>query len=95
MRFYTLHYCLPFILIGLVLIHILLLHESGSSSAFQKVKFDSVRFFSYYAVKDLFGLVGIFVVFFIMVMFHPNYLGHPDNFIPANPLVTPPHIVPE
>lgn len=95
MRFYTLHYCLPFILVGLVLIHILILHETGSSSAFQKIKFDYVRFVSYYAVKDLLGLVLILLSFIIMVIFYPNYLGHPDNFIPANPLVTPPHIVPE
>lgn len=95
MRFYTLHYCLPFILVGLALVHLLLLHETGSSSIFQKIKFDSVRFLSYYTVKDLFGLFGVCIIFIMMSMFSPNYLGHPDNFIPANPLVTPPHIVPE
>lgn len=95
MRFYTLHYCLPFVLIGLAIMHILILHENGSSFAFQKIKFDHVRFVSYYAVKDLFGLTFVLLGFIIMAMFYPNYLGHPDNFIPANPLVTPPHIVPE
>lgn len=95
MRFYTLHYCLPFILVGLAVSHILLLHESGSSSTFQKIKFDSIKFSSYYTVKDLLGIIVVLLGFFIMVLFFPNYLGHPDNFIPANPLVTPPHIVPE
>ena len=95
MRFYTLHYCLPFIILGVVLIHIFLLHEVGSSFAFRKINFDSVRFSSYFIVKDLFGLLLVLILFFFMVIFHPDYLGHPDNYIPANPLVTPPHIVPE
>ena len=95
-RFFSLHYLLPFFLLGLVFVHLILLHKAGSSNPLGiTLNEDKVPFNPYYVVKDLFGLVVFFLIFFIFVMFMPNFLGHTDNYIPANPLVTPTHIVPE
>jgi ubiquinol-cytochrome c reductase cytochrome b/c1 subunit len=95
-RFFSLHYLMPFVLIGLVFIHLILLHEHGSNNPLGvNFKVDGIYFFPYYIIKDLFGL-SLFLIFFsFFLFFMPNYLGHPDNYIPANPMVTPAHIVPE
>lgn len=96
-RFFSFHYLLPFILVGLVVVHILLLHENGSNNplGFKSVIIDKVPFTPYFTVKDIFGAVIFFIIFLFIVFFYPNVLGHPDNYIPANPLSTPAHIVPE
>lgn len=96
-RFFSLHYLLPFVILGLVFLHLFFLHEVGSSNplGLNSIKIDSIPFTPYFTIKDLFGLV-IFIIFFsYFIFFNPNLLGHPDNYIPANPLVTPTHIVPE
>ena len=97
-RFFSLHYLLPFVIVGLVILHIWALHRFGSSNPLgidTKGEKDTIPFHPYYTVKDLYGIGVFFVVFFGFVFFAPNYLGHPDNYIPADPLVTPAHIVPE
>ena len=97
-RFYTLHFVLPFVLFGLVFIHLIALHTHGSNNptgVAVKSKKDTIPFHPYYTVKDFFGFGVFFLLFFYMVFFAPNYLGHADNYIEANPMVTPPHIVPE
>jgi ubiquinol-cytochrome c reductase cytochrome b subunit len=81
-RFFSLHYLLPFVICGLTLVHLSLLHKDGS-------------FYPYFYVKDLFSFFIFAVIFSLFVFFSPNSLGHPDNYIIANPLVTPAHIVPE
>jgi ubiquinol-cytochrome c reductase cytochrome b subunit len=97
-RFFSLHYLLPFVIFGVVFLHVAALHVTGSNNPLgidPKGPQDTVPFHPYYTVKDSVGLVVYLIVFAILVFFFPNYLGHPDNYIPANPLVTPPHIVPE
>lgn len=97
MRFYTLHFILPFVILGLVFLHLLFLHATGSTSPIQSFVSDDdcLRFSSYFIVKDLFGFLVFFFLFIVVIFWYPNYLGHPDNYIPANPLSTPAHIVPE
>jgi len=95
-RFYRLHYLIPFLIAGLAVVHLALLHQDGSSNPLGiDSRADKIPFAPYLVVKDIFGLVIFFFIFAIFVYFAPNSLGHPDNYIPANPLVTPPHIVPE
>jgi len=97
-RFFTLHFLLPFVIVGAVLIHLVSLHTSGSnnpSGVKLKTKKDSIPFHPYFTIKDMVGFVAFFLVFGYFLFFYPNALGHPDNYIPANPMVTPPHIVPE
>jgi len=95
-RFFSLHYLLPFGILGLVLVHLILLHLPGSSNPQGCTNsFDKVPFYPYLYVKDLFGLLLLFIVFSYFVFFNPNVLGHPDNYIEANAMVTPAHIVPE
>jgi ubiquinol-cytochrome c reductase cytochrome b subunit len=97
-RFFSLHYLMPFVIAGVIILHIWALHIPGSSNpAGVEVKGpqDTVPFHPYYTAKDGVG-VGVFLlVFAIFLFFQPNLLGHPDNYIPANPLSTPAHIVPE
>jgi quinol-cytochrome oxidoreductase complex cytochrome b subunit len=97
-RFFALHYLLPFVIVGVVFLHLWALHRFGSNNPLgidAKGPQDKIPFNPYYTVKDAFGL-GVFLIFFAaFVFFAPNYMGHPDNYIEANPLVTPPHIVPE
>jgi len=97
-RFFSLHYLMPFVILGLVVLHVWALHSVRSNNPTGveiKTPQDSIPFHPYYTIKDLFGL-GVFLIFFsAFVFFAPDFLGHPDNYIPANPLVTPPHIVPE
>lgn len=97
-RFFALHYLLPFVILGLVVLHIWALHHHGSSNPTGvevKTPKDVIPFHPYYTIKDCFGFGVFFIIFAALIFFAPNYLGHPDNYIPANPMVTPPHIVPE
>jgi len=97
-RFFSLHYLLPFVIVGVVILHIWSLHTSGSNNPTGieiKDKQDSIPFHPYYTVKDLFGLALFLILFSAFLFYAPNWMGHPDNYIPANPLVTPAHIVPE
>jgi ubiquinol-cytochrome c reductase cytochrome b subunit len=95
-RFFSIHYLLPFAITGLVIVHIALLHKDGSNNPLGiDSSTDKIPFYPYCYVKDLFNAL-LFVVFFsVFLFFYPNLLGHPDNYIPANPMVTPAHIVPE
>ena len=97
-RFFALHYLLPFIIFAVVFLHVWALHITGSNNPLgidTKGPQDTLPFNPYYTVKDTFGLV-VFIIFYAAFIFYmPDSLGHPDNYIPANPLVTPPHIVPE
>ncbi|KUO55062.1 MAG: cytochrome B [Sphingomonadales bacterium BRH_c42] len=97
-RFFSLHYLLPFVIVGVVILHVWALHIPGSSNPTGvevKSESDTVPFHPYYTAKDGFGLGVFMILFTIMVFFLPNALGHPDNYIEANPLSTPAHIVPE
>lgn len=97
-RFFALHYLLPFLTLGVVIIHVWALHIHGSGNPTGldvKTKKDTIPFHPYYTVKDFFGIGVFLLVLFGFVFFAPNVLGHPDNYIQANPLVTPAHIVPE
>ncbi|MFN7000068.1 cytochrome b/b6 [Elioraea tepidiphila] len=97
-RFFSLHYLLPFVIVGVVFLHVVALHITGSNNPLgiePKGPQDTIPFHPYYTIKDSFGLVIFLIVFAFFVFFAPNFMGHPDNYIPANPLVTPAHIVPE
>jgi len=95
-RFFSLHFFLPIVIAALVALHLHLLHLSGSSNPMgTNVSFSKLFFAPYYIVKDLYGVILFFIFFASFVFFFPNNLGHSDNYIPANPLVTPAHIVPE
>jgi quinol-cytochrome oxidoreductase complex cytochrome b subunit len=95
-RFFSLHYLLPFLIVGLVIIHLALLHLEGSNNPLGIcTDFDTLGFYPYFYLKDMVGLMFFLIVFAYIVYFIPNYLGHPDNYIKANALVTPTHIVPE
>lgn len=95
-RFFSLHYLLPFLIAALAGLHLSLLHINRSNSPLGvPSNNDTIPFQPYYTFKDLFGFVVFSVFFAIMVFFYPNLLGHSDNYILANPMVTPSHIVPE
>lgn len=94
-RFFSLHYLLPFIIAGLSIVHIAALHQYGSNNPLGTFAGDKVPFTPYMLVKDILGWVVFSIFFSIFVYFYPNLLGHPDNYIPANPMSTPAHIVPE
>ncbi len=97
-RFFSLHYLLPFVIAGVIILHIWALHIPGSNNPTGvevKGEQDTVPFHPYYTAKDGFGLGIFLIVFASLIFFAPNLLGHPDNYIPANPLSTPAHIVPE
>ena len=97
-RFFSLHYLLPFIILGVVILHVWALHIPGSNNPTGidvKSEADTVPFHPYYTAKDFFGLCVYLTLFSIVVFFLPNMLGEPDNYIPANPLSTPALIVPE
>ena len=95
-RFYTIHFLLPFVIAGLTIIHLALLHRVGSSSPIgSDTGVDDVPFYPYYFAKDLFAFTCFMLFFGIFVFFFPNYLNHPDNCIPADPMETPKHLVPE
>ena len=103
-RFFSLHYLLPFVIAALVAVHIWAFHTTGNNNptgvevrrgSKAEVEADTVPFWPYYVIKDLFALAVIMMLFFAVVGFMPNYLGDPDNYVQANPLATPAHIVPE
>jgi len=97
-RFFSLHYLLPFVIVAVVFLHVWALHVTGSnnpSGVEPQTKKDTLPFHPYYTMKDTFGLLFFITIYAVFVFFLPNALGHPDNYIPADPLVTPAHIVPE
>lgn len=95
-RFFSLHYLMPFVIVGVVLVHLAALHKDGSNNPLGISKnVDTIPFYPYFYVKDLFSFLVLVCFFVFFVFFYPNVLGHTDNYIPANPLVTPAHIVPE
>jgi len=97
-RFFSLHYLLPFVIVGVVFLHVAALHIVGSNNPLGidvKTPQDTVPFHPYYTIKDSVGICVYLMVFAAFVFFAPNYLGDPINFVPANPLQTPAHIVPE
>lgn len=97
-RFFALHYLLPFVIFAVVFLHVWALHVTGSNNPLgiePKGPQDTLPFHPYYTLKDTFGLVVFLIVYAVFIFYMPNALGHPDNYIPANPLVTPAHIVPE
>jgi ubiquinol-cytochrome c reductase cytochrome b subunit len=95
-RFFSFHYVLPFVIVALVVVHLAALHRDGSNNPLGMAgTVDKISFYPYFWVKDVFGWVALFAALFSYVYFSPNTLGHPDNYIEANPMVTPTHIVPE
>nr|AEC04377.1 cytochrome b [Pelochelys cantorii] len=95
-RFFTLHFLLPFMTLGITMMHLLFLHETGSNNPTGlNSNTDKIPFHPYFSYKDLLGLMMTLTLLLFVTMFYPNLLGDPDNFTPANPLSTPPHIKPE
>ena len=98
-RFFSLHYLFPFLILGLVILHIWALHVPGNNNPIgidvKKPSNDTVPFHPYIVIKDIFALLIFLIIFAFFVFYSPNILGHSDNYIEANPLVTPAHIVPE
>ena len=103
-RFLSLHYLLPFVILGLVIVHVWAFHTTGNNNptgvevrrtSRKEADADTLPFWPYFVIKDLFALAVVLIGFFIIVGWVPNMLGHPDNYIEANALVTPAHIVPE
>ena len=95
-RFFTFHFILPFIVLAITIIHILFLHETGSNNPIGlNSNIDKIPFHPYFTFKDIVGFIVITIILIILVLINPYLLGDPDNFIPANPLVTPVHIQPE
>nr|AAZ68024.1 cytochrome b [Yuhina nigrimenta] len=95
-RFFALHFLLPFVIAGLTLVHLTLLHETGSNNPLGiPSDCDKIPFHPYYSIKDILGFALMFTALAGVALFAPNALGDPENFTPANPLATPPHIKPE
>ena len=97
-RFFALHYLMPFLIAGVVVLHIVALHRFGSNNPIgidTKGRQDTISFHPYYTIKDIVGIAMFLLLLAIAVFFFPNAMGHPDNYIPANPMQTPAHIVPE
>ncbi len=95
-RFFSIHYLLPFLILGIILIHLTLLHEKGSSNPMgAPMPRALITFVPYFSIKDFFALFLTLCIYIIILSFYPNVLGHSDNYIPSNSLVTPTHIVPE
>nr|ACA81408.1 cytochrome b [Coendou villosus] len=95
-RFFTFHFIMPFVITALIMIHLLFLHETGSNNpSGLNSDSDKIPFHPYYSVKDILGLILMLLTLLILTLFSPDLLGDPDNYIPANPLNTPPHIKPE
>jgi len=97
-RFFSLHYLMPFLIAGVVVLHIVALHRFGSNNPIgidTKGKQDTISFHPYYTIKDIVGVAMFLLLLAVAVFFFPNAMGHPDNYIPANPMQTPAHIVPE
>ena len=95
-RFFSLHYLMPFVIAGVTIVHLSLLHREGSNNPLGiNTNVETIPFYPYFYVKDLLSFFILLAIFSFFLFFFPNALGHSDNYIPANPLVTPPHIVPE
>ena len=103
-RFFSLHYLLPFVIAGLVIVHVWAFHTTGNNNptgvevrrgSKEEAEKDTLPFWPYFVIKDLFALVVVLAIFVAVIWTMPNYFGHPDNYIEANPLATPAHIVPE
>jgi len=95
-KLFSIHYLLPFLILGMVILHIVFLHENGSNNPLGvRATVDYLPFSPYSVYKDLYSILLFIVFFCFFIFFFPNYLGHPDNYIAANSMVTPPHIVPE
>nr|AFB19907.1 cytochrome b [Alcippe nipalensis] len=95
-RFFAIHFLLPFLIAGLTLVHLTLLHETGSNNPLGiPSDCDKIPFHPYYSIKDILGFALMFIPLATLALFAPNLLGDPENFTPANPLATPPHIKPE
>nr|YP_009590290.1 cytochrome b [Piranga leucoptera]ABU45739.1 cytochrome b [Piranga leucoptera]QBM10187.1 cytochrome b [Piranga leucoptera] len=95
-RFFALHFLLPFVIVGLTLVHLTFLHETGSNNPMGiPSDCDKIPFHPYYTIKDILGFMLMLSLLISLALFAPNLLGDPENFTPANPLVTPPHIKPE
>nr|AJQ17775.1 cytochrome b [Enteromius callipterus]BBC54689.1 cytochrome b [Enteromius callipterus] len=95
-RFFAFHFLFPFIVAAMTILHLLFLHETGSNNpAGLNSDADKIPFHPYYTYKDLLGFMILFFSLMLLALFSPNLLGDPENFTPANPLVTPPHIKPE
>nr|YP_009158165.1 cytochrome b [Euchoreutes naso]AKN58277.1 cytochrome b [Euchoreutes naso] len=95
-RFFAFHFILPFIIAALAMVHLLFLHETGSNNPIGlNSNADKIPFHPYYTVKDALGFLIMFMILLTLVLFSPDLLGDPDNYMPANPLSTPPHIKPE
>ncbi len=97
-RFFSLHYLLPFVIVGVVFLHVVALHITGSNNPLGievKTPQDTIPFHPYYTIKDSVGICVFFIVLALLVFFAPNFFASPDNYIPANPLQTPAEIVPE
>lgn len=95
-RFFTFHFVLPFIVLAFVMIHLLFLHQTGSNNPLGLNRnIDKIPFHPYFTYKDIFGFIILIILLIILTLINPYLLGDPDNFIPANPLVTPIHIQPE
>lgn len=96
LRFFSLHFLIPFVILGMAMIHLVFLHETGRRNPLGVNRnFDKIIFHPYFSLKDLFGAVIFFILFLSIVFYQPWLLGDPENFIPANSLVTPVHIQPE
>nr|AUR26860.1 cytochrome b [Daphoenositta chrysoptera] len=95
-RFFALHFLLPFVIVGMTLVHLTFLHETGSNNPLGiPSDCDKIPFHPYYTIKDILGFVLMLTLLVSLALFSPNLLGDPENFTPANPLATPPHIKPE
>lgn len=94
-RFFSLHYFLSFVIVGLSALHLIVLHNHGPNNPLGTTSADNVPFYPYYYVKDMVGINIYLISYFFFIFFAPEVLGHSDNYIPANPMVTPPSIVPE
>ncbi|YP_002929476.1 cytochrome b (mitochondrion) [Carlito syrichta] len=95
-RFFAFHFILPFVVTALVIVHLLFLHETGSNNpSGMSSDTDKIPFHPYFTIKDILGLMILMLLLMILVLFMPDLLGDPDNYTPANPLNTPPHIKPE
>nr|ASY97582.1 cytochrome b [Macrocheraia grandis]QFP99288.1 cytochrome b [Macrocheraia grandis grandis] len=95
-RFFTLHFLMPFIIMMMVMIHLLFLHQSGSNNPLGlSSNYDKIPFHPFFSIKDMMSMVMVMMLFSLMILLEPRLLGDPENFIPANPLVTPVHIQPE
>nr|YP_010385098.1 cytochrome b [Dolichopus ungulatus]UPL65108.1 cytochrome b [Dolichopus ungulatus] len=95
-RFFTFHFILPFIVAAMTMIHLLFLHQTGSNNPLGiNSNSDKIPFHPYFSFKDIVGFIITIMALTLLTLINPNLLGDPDNFIPANPLVTPVHIQPE